>query len=162
MTGTGTYDDNEPSDGSDLCELILIVRPEDKPAVLRALDGELGSSFVIQHALGRGFDGGLLYGRQSPKRNLLSWFRRAQTLAFLPKIMFWTVLYRIDAKRVLERVGTAVRLTGGPSECAGGFAIIAPLCQEEPIGATRPMSAAIANLPCARTSAESALQEAVR
>jgi hypothetical protein len=124
-----------PDDASLLCELFLVVRPEDKAAVWRALEGEIGSTFISYHAVGRGFDGGLAYGKQGSKLGWLRWLNRSQILAFLPKIVFWAVLERESAKRVIERVGAAVRLTGGPSECAGGFAILAAMEEELPLGA---------------------------
>lgn len=119
-----------------LCELVLVVRPEDRAAVARALESVAGAAFVCHHVLGRGFDGGLVYGPPS-RRKWLGWLERSQVLMFLPKIVFFAVLDRRSAGSIIERAGAAIRQTGAPSACAGGFAFVAPIGQEIPIGIGR-------------------------
>src|SRR5690606_36090055 len=110
-----------------LCELLLVIRPEDKAAVSLVLEGELYDGFVCQHAIGRGCEGGLAYGESQPSSRWLKWSSRSYLMAFLPKIVIWAVLEKTQANTIVEKVGAAIRLSGVPTQCAGGFAVIAEL-----------------------------------
>lgn len=125
-------------DSGDLCEVYLVVRPEEKWLVARALEGQVGAFHSSFCGLGRGLDGGLTYaraGRKPALRNLLGWPRNAQLATFLPKAVFYLVLPRELANQALEAARVALRTAGGPAECARGFGWIAPILCEVPVGA---------------------------
>ncbi len=116
-----------------LCELFVVVRPEDKSAVSRIIEGEPACEFIAHHALGRGCEGGFAYGG-ALKPFWAGLFNRTPRMEFLPKIVFWAVLERSAAEGLIEKIGAALRLGGGPAQCAGGFAIVAEIEHETPMG----------------------------
>jgi nitrogen regulatory protein PII len=116
-------------------EVYLVVRPEEKQAVETAIQTVAGAVYTTYNVLGRGAGGGLRYG--ASKSRLFSFLRPStHAAAFLPKVAFYLVVPDAAADVVLERVGAALRIAGGPELYARGLGIVAPAIREIEIGAT--------------------------
>jgi len=109
-----------------LKEVFLFARPEEKPAIERALTSVIGPMFTVLPALGRGSNGGVENGMK--KDSLIGrLFSRPALSSFLPKISYYFVLHEEDVDDVLEAVHGALAAEGGPEDCGRGLAIICPI-----------------------------------
>jgi DNA-binding transcriptional ArsR family regulator len=118
----GRADEPEPEP---LKELFIVVRPEEKYAVERALQSVMPTLYDSIHAVGRG---GHQRGSSRP------WQKKKQLEAFLPKTMFVLVVPESYVGPILRAVSAALRLEGGPDDCGVGFATVAPIGEEIVIG----------------------------
>ena len=116
-----------------LYEIYLIVRPEEKADVERALECVIPPMYSTFSALGRGAQGGLLYANGSNGFRF-PFFKRPQLAVFLPKVVFYLVVPEELTDPILENVKAALRVKGGPSDCGLGIGIVAPIEEQIPIG----------------------------
>jgi hypothetical protein len=123
-----------PAEAEVFCEVFLVVRPEDKTAVSRVFEAELGGRYMSQAVLGRGFHGGLSYGSQLSKSALKRWIHRQPVLGFHPKIAFLAVLEKSHAEDLLEKLSLVIKRNGQPLQCASGFAVISKIDQQSQFG----------------------------
>lgn len=108
-----------------LKEVFLFARPEEKPAIERALISVIGSMYTVMPALGRGSKGGVEYGMTGGSR-LTRLFARPALASFLPKIVYYFVLDEAEVDYVLSTVHGTLASEGGPSDCGRGLAIVCP------------------------------------
>ncbi len=117
-----------------LSELFLIVRPEERQVVETAIQTVAGAVYTTVNVLGRGAGGGLQY--TNGKRQRFSLLRPSKHAAvFLPKVAIYLVIPNEMTDLVLDRVGAALRISGGPEFFARGLGIVAPAEREIEIGA---------------------------
>lgn len=109
-----------------LNEVFLFVRPEEKPAVERALRCVIGPMYNAMVALGRGSKGGVEYGR-SGASPIVRFFSRPALASFLPKTVYYFVVEDEDVDYVLDAVQGTLASEGGPDDCGRGLAIVCPL-----------------------------------
>ena len=109
-----------------LKEVFLFARPEEKPAIERALISVIGPMYTAMPVLGRGSKGGVEYGTKidSP---VARWFSRPALSSFLPKIAYYLVLDEEDVDYVLSAVHGTLASEGGPDDCSRGLAIVCPI-----------------------------------
>lgn len=131
---TATHEPSEPPspDGEPEPELLkeiqLIIRPEEKYAVERALQSVVPPVYATMSALGRG-------GHEERADRRWSWKRKRQLAAFLPKTIFVLVVPEGYVEPILRAVRAALRLAGGPEDCGTGFAIVSPIADDLVVGA---------------------------
>lgn len=109
-----------------LKEIFLFARPEEKPAIERALISVVGSRYTVMPALGRGSKGGIEY-RLTAGSPLARLFARPALSSFLPKIAYYLVLDEEDVDYVLSAVHGTLASEGGPGDCGRGLAIVCPI-----------------------------------
>jgi len=109
-----------------LNEVFLFVRPEEKPAVERALTCVIGPMYSAMAALGRGSKGGVEYGRAGGSP-IARFFKRPALASFLPKTVYYFVIGDEDVDYVLDAVQGTLASEGGPDDCGRGLAIVCPL-----------------------------------
>ena len=109
-----------------LSEVFLFVRPEEKPAVERALTCVIGPRYNSMAALGRGSKGGVEYGRAGGSP-IARFFKRPALASFLPKTAYYFVVADADVDYILDAVQGTLASEGGPDDCGRGLAIVCPL-----------------------------------
>jgi nitrogen regulatory protein PII len=101
-------------------EVFLVVRPEERRAVERTLQGLIGSAYVTLPVLGRGGPA----ARVTPKTFHTS----------LPKALFFLVVPVDEVDELLAAVGATLRSQGGPADCGHGLGLVLPLEDVHDIG----------------------------
>ena len=101
-------------------EVFLVVRPEERRAVERTLEGLVGSAYVTLPVLGRG---------GPPARVTPRAFHTS-----LPKAMFFLVVPADEVDELLAAVGATLRNQGGPADCGYGLGLVLPLDDVHDIG----------------------------
>ena len=109
-----------------LKEIFLFARPEEKPAIERALLSVIGPMYTVMPVLGRGSKGGIEY-RLTSGSPLARLFARPALSSFLPKIAYYLVLDEEDVDYVLSAVHGTLASEGGPDDCSRGLAIMCPI-----------------------------------
>ncbi len=109
-----------------LKEIFLFARPEEKPAIERALISVIGPMYTVMPALGRGSKGGVEYGMKTGSP-LARMFARPALSSFLPKIAYYVVVDEGDVEYVLTAVCGSLASEGGPDDCGRGLAIVCPI-----------------------------------
>jgi nitrogen regulatory protein PII len=127
-----TDDSLEPGEEGPLKELYLLVRPEEKYAVERALQSVVGPIYSSFTGLGRGTSGGVSYA-DGKRRPWWSLKRERHLSIFLPKVIFYLVVAAADADEVVSAVTHALRAEGGPTDCGRGFGVVMPMEGDSPI-----------------------------
>jgi DNA-binding transcriptional ArsR family regulator/nitrogen regulatory protein PII len=122
--------EHDDGGGEPLKEIYMIVRPEERYPVERALQSVVPPIYHTMHAVGRG--GHLEEG----SRRRWSWRRREELTQFLPKTIVFVMVPESYVGPVLRAVGAALRLEGGPEDCGAGFAAVLPVGADHVIGAT--------------------------
>ena len=117
-----------------LCEMYLVVRPEERQAVERAIECVLPCVHSTFNAVGRGLGGGLRYSGAASK---WPFGRRAPRAEFLPNTVFYLVAPRTTIDEVLDSVRDALRAEGGDAERGLGAAFVLPLEGEIAIRGSR-------------------------
>lgn len=118
-----------PPDHQRFKEIYLIVRPEEKRELERALSLVVAPVYSTIHALGRGSQGGLSYG-EAPKR-FFGFGRRASPKAtFLPKTLFHLIVPEELVAPIVRAASDVLRRRGGPEDCGLGVAIVADVEEE--------------------------------
>ena len=86
-----------------LKEVFLFARPEEKPAIERALISVIGPMYTAMPVLGRGSKGGVEYGTKkgSPVARL---FSRPALSSFLPKVAYYVVVDEGEVESLLTAV----------------------------------------------------------
>lgn len=109
-----------------LKEVFLFARPEDKPAIERALISVMGPMYTVMPVLGRGSKGGVEYGTKigSPVARL---FSRPALSSFLPKVAYYVVVDEGEVESLLTAVCRTLASEGGPSDCGRGLAFVCPI-----------------------------------
>lgn len=115
-----------------LRELYVIIRPEERYAVERALQSIVPPIYASMSATGRG---AYWEDKQSVKQRRWSWRRREQLAAFLPKTILFMAVPETYVNSLLKAVGAALRHEGGPDDCGTGFAMVLGVDEEIVIGA---------------------------
>lgn len=111
----------------EFCELILVVRPEEKRAVLTCLDSLVGPVYTLLQGVGRGFQG-MTYESVSPRAGIASLWRKNHSLVvLLPKTIVYLVLPGEHVDEVLEALRRTLQIHGGPATCARGLGYVIPL-----------------------------------
>jgi hypothetical protein len=103
---------HEPRPEPECREVFLIVRPEERRAVERTLQGLVGSAYVTLPVLGRG----------APIRP-----RAPASWACLPKAMFFLVVPEGEVDELLSAVGATLRSQSGPADCGRGLGLVLPM-----------------------------------
>lgn len=124
-------DSLSPDEQGPLKELYLLVRPEEKYAVERALQSVVGPIYSSFTGLGRGTSGGIAYA--GARRRWWSLKRERHLSLFLPKVIFYLVVAEADAADILSAVTHALRAEGGPTDCGRGFGVVMPMEGDSPI-----------------------------
>ena len=112
---------HEPRPEPECREVFLIVRPEERRAVERTLQGLVGAAYVTLPVLGRGAGVG-------PRP------RAAASWACLPKTMFFLVVPADEVDELLSAVGATLRSQSGPADCGRGLGLVLPLDAVHDIG----------------------------
>ncbi|MCC6648907.1 MAG: hypothetical protein IT374_25500 [Polyangiaceae bacterium] len=120
-------------DADELCEVYLVVRPEERRAVERALDAQLPPVVTSFHALGRGRGGGLRH------EGATGWwpFGRARAGEFLPKVVFYLAVPARLVDDVVDAVTTALRGECGAVDHGLGAVFVLPAEREIPVHPVR-------------------------
>jgi len=116
-----------PEDEEALKELYLVVRPEERYTVERAIQSVVPPIYTELHALGRG---DYFYDRER-----FSWAKREQRAQFLPKTVLFLLVPESYVTPLLRAVSAALKIAGGPEDCGMGFAAVLPVEGELVIGA---------------------------
>ncbi len=114
-----------------LQEIYVVVRPEEKYAVERAMQSIIPPVYTCMHATGRG---GYWEPATSKKRRW-TWRKRQERTAFLPKVIFTVLVPESHVTALLRAVSSALRLEGGPDESGTGFAAVMAAEREIVVGA---------------------------
>jgi len=132
---------SDPAPGAtDLRIIYLIVRPEEKHALERALQNVVPPIYSTMRGVGRGRDGGLAYGLNGPKkrgsRNRRWWRRRSAQpgATFLPKMIFYLVVPGYLVVDVLAAASASLRVEGGPARAGLGVGFVVPMCGHRVVG----------------------------
>lgn len=111
-------------------ELYVVVRPEEKVAVERALQCVVPPMYTTMSATGRGREGGLA---NAPRRRRFWFFGRDRAPAILrPKIVFYVVLPEEAVEDALQAIRAVLRSERG-TETSLGAAFVLPMGQVVPI-----------------------------
>jgi hypothetical protein len=86
-----------------LCELYVVVRPEEKRAVMLTLDALVGPVYTTIAAVGRGHSGLTYEGKKATSLVKRLWGNIEALTVFLPKAIFYLVIPRASADEVLAR-----------------------------------------------------------
>ncbi len=120
-----------PTDAAEWREIFLIVRPEEKITVERALMGVVPPLYVTFPALGRGRHGGLAYEN---RRGWIRWpWGQHPKAALLPKVVFHLVVSENHVDEIINSIQASLRLKGGPPDWGLGLAIVSPVEADLPI-----------------------------
>lgn len=126
VEATATVEPQEP-----LRELYVVVRPEEKYAVERAMQTIIPPVYFCMSAVGRGG-----YGEPGGGgKRRWTWRKREARAAFLPKTIFTVLVPESHVAALLRAIGATLRLEGGPSDCGTGFAAVLGAEEEIVIGA---------------------------
>lgn len=128
-----------PSDHQRFKEIYLIVRPEEKRELERALSSVVAPVYSTIQALGRGSQGGLSYGAR-PKRFFGIGRRASPKATFLPKTIFHLVVPEELVAPIVRAASEVLRQRGGPEDCGLGVAIVADIEEEIAIDGRAPAS----------------------
>lgn len=123
-----------------LKEIFLFVRPEEKPAIERALVSVIGPGYTVMSALGRGSNGGV-ESRARSGSVVARWFSRPALSSFLPKATYYFVLEEDDVDYVLSAVRGCLASEGGSDDCGRGLAIVCPIDEQRSIQVELPTQA---------------------
>ena len=109
-----------------LKEVFLFARPEEKPAIERALISVIGPMYTAMPVLGRGSKGGVEYGTKidSP---VARWFSRPALSSFMPKVAYYVVVDEGEVESLLTAVCGTLASEGGPHDCGRGLAFVCPI-----------------------------------
>lgn len=118
-------------DAEILKELYIIIRPEERYPVERAIQSVVPPVYSTLNAVGRG-----AYWEPAPDTRRMRWAfnRKKQLSEFLPKVILMMVVPEPYVEPLLTAVSAALRLQGGPEECGTGFAAVLGVESELVVG----------------------------